>query len=45
MVGLKLNYKTTQPKAAAVITDNKEIITHEIELKEMDLIFWGKRKI
>ena len=39
MVGLKSNYKTTQPKTTATITDNNGIITHKIELKEMDLIF------
>ena len=44
MVGLKSNYKTTQPKTTSTITDNKGIITHEIELKEMDLIFDEKAK-
>ena len=44
MVGLKSNCKTTQPKTTASIIDNKGIITHEIELKEMDLIFHEKVK-
>ena len=36
---VKNNYAGKKPKAAAIITDNKGIVTYEIELKGMDLIF------
>jgi len=36
---IKTNYAGTKPKGAAIITDNKGIITYEVEMKGMDIIF------
>lgn len=36
---INTNYASTKPKGAAIITDNKGIITYEVEMKGMDIIF------
>ena len=36
---INTNYAATKPKGAAIITDYKGVITYEVEMKGMDLIF------